>query len=283
MKVLVVAHVFYTAIWLDLRACIDVIRATGECRLIVTHSSNGEDWGQWQQQNCPEAELRLSDNYGYDIGPFIQVLNSVELAEYDYVVKLHTKRTLAKSVKLPLANVAGGEWRQLLLRFCSTEEHWKSSLECLNHSRVGMVADARVIFSMIEDPAQFPRQGVDAAARQAGLPWCDDYHFVGGSMFAVKASLLKPLQHKFQATQFVSQNDHSVSFAHAVERLFGYAVEAQGMAVADFMGRGKGFRRLCRFRKFLYNEYWSEDHRFLQVFGVRFLCLQRKNKEKNNV
>lgn len=283
MKILIVAHVFYPEVWPELRRCIDVIRATADCRLVVTHSADRSEMEALIRQGGFDAELRQTGKFGYDIAPFLQVIDSVDLGEYDYVVKLHTKRTLGQSVKLPLKNVAGDEWRRMLLEFCHTEENWQSSLDMMRRPRVGMVADARVIFSMADDPAHFPRQGVDAAARQAGLPRRENCDFVGGSMFVVKASLLKPMQNKFSSNQFVSPNDHSLSFAHAVERLFGYVVEAQGETIADFKGRGAGFRYLCRLKKFLYSDYFSEKHHFVHIFGMRVLCLKRINKGKKNV
>ena len=44
----------------------------------------------------PDAKIIKVDNKGYDIWPFLQVLNFVDLKNYDYILKIHTKNFRSK-------------------------------------------------------------------------------------------------------------------------------------------------------------------------------------------
>ena len=65
---------------------------------------NGCDWDLYVTMNNlnpvtmslvravkPDAHFVETDNIGYDIWPFISIIKSVNLADYDLVMKLHTK------------------------------------------------------------------------------------------------------------------------------------------------------------------------------------------------
>ena len=39
-----------------------------------------------------DAQIMMVDNRGYDLAPFLKVLQSVSLDDYGYVIKLHTKQ-----------------------------------------------------------------------------------------------------------------------------------------------------------------------------------------------
>ena len=40
----------------------------------------------------PQATIWQTPNFGYDIGPFIDFLHKIKFDNYDYILKIHTKR-----------------------------------------------------------------------------------------------------------------------------------------------------------------------------------------------
>ena len=49
------------------------------------------------QKEFPQSQIWIVENRGYDIGPFIDFLHHINLDDYEYVLKLHTKRKLKGS------------------------------------------------------------------------------------------------------------------------------------------------------------------------------------------
>ena len=41
----------------------------------------------------PNSKIWVVENRGYDIGPFIEFLHRIDLKDYEYVLKVHTKGT----------------------------------------------------------------------------------------------------------------------------------------------------------------------------------------------
>ena len=59
-----------------------------------------------------------------------------------------------------------------------------------------------------------------------------DLHFVAGTMFFVRAKLLRPfLKYKIEDFAISDKSIHDNTLAHVLERLFGLAVTAQGYKI----------------------------------------------------
>lgn len=97
MKILIHAHIYYPEMWEELRRNIIVITQTAECELYITLVKACPEIAEAAKKlPCP-AHIILVENRGYDVGPFIHVLNQADLKQFTYVVKLHTKRDITTS------------------------------------------------------------------------------------------------------------------------------------------------------------------------------------------
>ena len=85
--------------------------------LYVTICEENEESKNKILQLKPDAKIIKVENIGYDIWPFIQVCRMVNLDDYDYVLKIHTKNYRAKSHLFKEANVKikGYSWRDDLV------------------------------------------------------------------------------------------------------------------------------------------------------------------------
>lgn len=267
MKVVVVAHVFYPEVWPELAVC---IRNVGACDLVVTYVD--EESVAEARRDFPSARFIRCENRGYDVWPFVKALKVLDLDRYDLVVKLHTKRNIERAHVFAIGGTRlnGSAWRDRLLGFVKTPEAWAKTLAAFGDPQVGMVAGRQVVFGRKEsgkecyDAAVHElREKFAISARRGGL-------FVGGTMFAVRAVLLRPFaDFPFTAEMFaVSCGHESTTYAHLMERMFGLAVSGQGFRIGGFDGSVRLHRFWVVFRRFLFDSRRSERRRSIRICKI---------------
>ena len=259
MKVVVIAHVFYPEFWPELAACIRTVGT--DCDLFVTFVD--EAAVAEVRRDFPAARFIACENRGYDVWPFLKVLQEIPLADYDLVVKLHTKRDVTgELLVLNHAWVGGPAWRERLLAFVATEAAWRKTLRRFGDPCVGMVADRHLVFCGDTLPAAADGGTFDRAReefrRLTGFAVPEGAEYVAGTMFAARPTALKSLLvRRFAASTFEPSAGHRCeTYAHLMERMLGFSVVAAGLRIAAFNGSlawrrryyGRGpFGKLCRF------------------------------------
>lgn len=223
------AHVFYPELWDELASCIRNFQVY-PYDLFVTTPHSDETLKRRILSDFPDADYRVLENRGYDVGPFMEVLNSLDLGKYDFIVKLHTKRDYNGIVNL--RHFKGSEWRNRLLDFCSSPENLSRTLDTFDKNpQVGMLSHGSLLTDVgdfLEDTSV--RQSADMLLEDMGLT-PRGHRFVAGTCFIVRTSLIKPLVGRFKLSDFTAGGDHRCSLAHILERLFGYLVSAQGCQI----------------------------------------------------
>lgn len=239
MRTLVAVHVFYPQFLDELAACVGNIDGVRD--VIATYV---DDAVADRIRACiPEARLLRCENCGYDVWPFLRALGTVRLADYDCVVKLHTKRDVTDDFRYDFNHTVfnGRAWRDYLLSFVRTPQAWRRTAARLSASGVGMVADRHVILRRRDVPIARTRESFDAAMSFLGL---DDPgvrahgQYVAGTMFAAKPAALAPLlARRIAAEMFEPPAGHKTeTFAHVLERAFGLSVTAAGMRLVAASG-----------------------------------------------
>ena len=232
--ILVCVHLFYPEMWPELKKCVLNV-ANYPFELYVTMVKHALDVEEDILQTFPKAHIQIVENRGYDCGPFIEVLNQVDLDLYSYVVKLHTKRDLRLGAYFGAFDVSGVKWRRYLLNFCATQENFEKTLQAFKqYPRLGMVDDFR-LFSHNKKSDLFAHQRALELLQKLNLK-TKSFTFVSGTMFVCRAKLLKPLQKlklKLSDFEISSANVHGGQLAHAMERLLGYVVAAQNFVIGD--------------------------------------------------
>lgn len=197
----------------------------------------------------PEAEQKIKtfkadthiiklENRGYDVGPFLEVLRSVNLDNYDYVLKIHTKGVEASNyTRINGRRFDNKLWGSLLFdALLESEEQVETDLRKLEKAGTGMLSSAYLVSDDKNLYQQFLPK-INKILKSSGLPQTDKFKFVAGTMFWVKAKLLKPLQ-KYGLADF-EVTDGKIkegTEAHCFERLFGALAEAQGYKVSGVYG-----------------------------------------------
>ncbi|MBO5039342.1 MAG: hypothetical protein J6C85_07830 [Alphaproteobacteria bacterium] len=177
-------------------------------------------------QLYPDAVIIPTPNAGYDIGPFIEILHHIDLNQYSYILKLHTKRREKISyAKLNRKRYDTALWRKILLNeLIGSKEIVLSNIEELNkNDTIGMIGPTPLIVEEKNELTEFAQ-----CAASLGLSLTEPLTFVAGTMFFIKSSLLKPFLN-YQISDFAPTEAaiHDKTLAHTMERMFGLAVTAQ--------------------------------------------------------
>ena len=219
--VLVHCHIYYSELWKELKECIQSIPPYS-FKLYVTLVEKHQDIIEDIIHTFPTATIELVENRGYDIGPFADIISKVDLNQYSYVVKIHTKRDVPKGALLNYFDISGSKWRNYALDFISDTDKFRRCIqEFEKNDNLGMISNYRLILN---------EEYYDKKARLETVKLLQNlgykkvsYCFVAGAMFIVKAELLKPLQKlqlKIKDFDF-PDSKHSSSLAHVIERFLG--------------------------------------------------------------
>ena len=229
-------HVFYPELLEELVACIhniETVCGEEQVDVVATCPFGRDDVRERIMEQLPAAQLVEVPNAGYDVGPFFEFLDRIDLDDYDYVIKLHTKRDKPLDW-VNFRRFKGGEWRQALLSFCSTVEAVRKSIRAFERNpRLGVVADRRVMDPSGIAQGDFGWQEVGVLRRLGFSP--TRHTFVYGTMFMMRASLLKTVQHKVHLSDFHVVERPHVDYGLAIEWEMALPVlaEVQGFYVSD--------------------------------------------------
>lgn len=231
---LVNIHLYYDFLYKELKQCLLNIKDYNEIDLYVTLPKHMEEIENDIKSSFDNVNIIIAENLGYDVAPFVDVLSRVNLDDYSYVIKLHTKRDVPSSASRFWFK--GAKWRNMLLKFVKTKENFKRVLDRFeNDGTIGMHGPVTSTFNFITDD----KIGHKESNRFIQNNICKNkryYRFVAGTMFMVKAELLKPIQKlNLKYTDFdvpdVSHED--CQLAHMLERAFGYLVYSSGYRITD--------------------------------------------------
>lgn len=162
-------------------------------------------------------------NRGFDIGAFVHVLNLVDLSNYEYIVKLHTKRTMGRFIYRGL-NLSGDSWRNRLVSFISSPEQFNRCLSIFQmRSDVGMIAHHELITPIDEDEDTYSMERQKRIISDRGWEYIP-YYFVAGTMFMARSECFILLAKEFTIHDFPTSERGVQQLAHVLERLIGYFV-----------------------------------------------------------
>ncbi|MDD3155585.1 MAG: rhamnan synthesis F family protein [Victivallaceae bacterium] len=284
MKILVHIHVYYPQLWPELAEA--VARIEESMQLYVTIVREDSILQAQIQKAFPQAHVLLVENRGYDVGPFCAVLAQVDLREFDYLVKLHTKRDLPgffNAEEIPYKMfvnrypVYGRRWREYLLSFLSSGESFHRCLSAFEEDpKLGMTGNFRLILDARDNDREAYAEASELLAK-ANLK-SDDFRFVAGTMFVARARLFEALKRmNFSAEDFAAtRRSDTRSLAHLLERVIGGIICAQGYEVRDAFTPEEERKRAFPwvwyghklFRFFFQMRVTHSGHRMIKVFKI---------------
>ncbi len=182
-----------------------------------------------------DTRFIVTENVGYDIWPFIKVIKAVNLDDYDYILKLHTKN---RNETVNLINGLGlkdYQWRDNLVDPLLKKK--KSFLKCLEYFRkypdIGLIC-SHLQYKKISGGLTEDLTALDNELKRLGLN-VKDKKFCAGTMFIARSAPYKLFQNDglIDIGLFSDiPHSHSIgSMAHVYERILTMVVNAAGYKV----------------------------------------------------
>lgn len=277
--ILAVAHVFYPELWNELQRCLLNMRPY-PVDLYISITEENLELRKRIEQTFPNAIIMVVENKGYDIAPFVSVINRVDLDKYDLIVKIHSKRDIPFDITLNGYNLSGARWREAGTSFLQSPRCFKKCVKIFKQNKkLGMTADHRLILN--NEPSDIRAlKNLPQLLQKANLPR-GAFAYAAGTMFMARAAAFKPLQQLNIKTGMFKKADptHRTSdLAHTLERFMGCMILAQGMELKDIYTPCQNVYKLKRFtvalrRFFFRTKVTPKGIKKIKVFGLTVLRL----------
>lgn len=237
-KLLIHVHIYYPERWEELKNCIQNFE---DYDLMVTLAEHLTDFDSCIKQDFPHAQIYFVPNRGYDIAPFLYILKKVDLDEYEFILKLHTKRFVPDDIHVNNYLVSGDRWKNYLLEpFRSLKQMNKNYALFSKDKKLGCISQYKCVMPFRRDKVlkNFLAYNNDEMIKGS--------FFVAGTMFLARAFLLKEFQSlKYDFDDFEKPQKEAFHLAHYLERFLGYSMYRQGYTVKPYDYRNK-ILGLCR-------------------------------------
>ncbi len=247
--------------------------------LFVTMPNDNRSVKQKISAFKPNAQIWIVENRGYDVAPFIDFLNKINLDMYDYILKLHTKGTSwSQCTKLNKLCISNHDWARLMIEaLIKDKETVTNNLRLFQEnpevamigSETCLTSDNQCFQNMIKE--------INAVLLKLNIPTTTTCSFIAGTMFMARSPIFKPLQYQFQPSDFPITNGHvkDGTLAHVFERIFGILAcqgnnRIQGIGNENWIKFKSALNTIMRF--FYQNKKTEEKH----IIKVLKICIYKK-------
>lgn len=265
-RILIHVHIYYKEMWPELQSCLSNIIKDNQYDLYVTMVEKHKDLIDEIKAFYPRVNIEIVENKGFDIAPFIYVINKVNLDNYDLLVKMHTKRDVPiASFKFNGFYLGGKKWRECLLGFCKTPNNWKKSVALLKRDDVSMVSKYQLLTKVDTSIENDLLMDIE---KRLGLKHIPNQIFVSGTMFVCKANIFKPLQNKINVDEFLpTSRDGKDRLPFLCEVLFG-CLNRNGRIVSYDGKSGYMEKFLIAISSFLYRHKITDTKESIKILGI---------------
>jgi GT2 family glycosyltransferase len=226
-KIAIIAHVFYIDLWKEIADYLDALTIPYDIFVTVPEGMKESDTLKIFSTH-PEAFVYMTQNKGRDVLPFLHVMGIIPESSYTYVCKLHTKKTGSS----PL----GHTWRKLLYFDLLGSQKLVNDIITLfdTNDDIGIVTGQNTILDS-QRYAYGNSDKIDLLAEKTNIIYDQNYLFPAGTMFWIRASLLKSMVDLFKNNQLIFEEEKGQkddTLAHAIERFFGILAQANHLKIA---------------------------------------------------
>ena len=237
LGIAVALHLHYVDLWSEIETLLRRWRTP--FTLFVTLTADDRELAARARSAFPNVVVRVVDNHGRDVRPFLTLLEEGAFDPFELVCKIHGKRSLGGE-RLP---IFGDVMRRAAFLDLIAEDRQVQAIvrRFADDPRLGLVGPRRFLSASRPDAPRDAvgppnRQNVEALAARMGAPIRDDdFDFFEGTMFWTRPRALAPLRRLGLAADAFAPEAGQVDGAleHAVERLFNHAARVAGFRVAD--------------------------------------------------
>ena len=224
-RILVVLHFFYPDLWPVVRTYLENL-APYDWDLVVTYPQDLLPETELAALRAfrPDARLVPCRNAGFDVGPFVEALNGVELDDYDIVFKVQTKGCGRLERFIYGQVFKGADWFHNLFDGILGGPVVHEAVSALMSGTCALVAAENLI---VRDPKHKCNYVRKFCAERA-WPFVEGYRYVAGTCFAVRSETLRPLKALgLSLADFADTARGRFSLAHALERWMCFAADGR--------------------------------------------------------
>lgn len=241
-------HIYYPNLWNEIKQCIQNIYPY-PFDLFITMVKPHKAVINDIKLSFPSGNLRIVENRGYDVAPFVEIINNVDLNNYSYIIKLHTKRDTDPNTLINHFDLSGSRWRNYAFDIVSSSKNVQKCIKAFKTDpQLGMITNYRLIIEKDRADLISIERAKELLAK-ANLPQ-KTLSFAAGTMFMTRANLLYPLKElhlKSEDFEVSKPNCHSSTLAHAIERFLGYIITAQNKKISDVLTKFQYSHGIFRF------------------------------------
>lgn len=267
-KVLVHLHLYYLD---QLDYMLKKLKNINSCDwdLFVTMTKQDEKAIQKLKDFKPDVHIIQVEDKGFDIWPFLQVLNLVDLDNYDDILKIHTKKYRKKKDFYGRGNA----WRNYLIdALLGSRKQFQKNIHLMQMDKsVGLIGSRATLATMgcteKDDSILF-----DEMCQNHGIP-ISKGRFIAGTMFLVRAKCfqrIKDMNFKSEDFHHIQQTSGRTTTAHTLERLLSRIVEIEGYKITTV--RSWKYSSICTIRRVLKT-----------IFSISNLPRKSENEPKTKV
>ena len=186
----------------------------------------------------PNSHIWIVENRGYDIGPFIEFLHHINLENYSFIMKLHTKNNkTGHNTYLNQHWLSRKLWFELLIKALlgSPNIISKNIMAFKKNPKLGMISSKYVITSDYPTYAiMLPK--INSIMKKLNYAPISKLTFVAGTMFIARSYLMQRIKDNFTINDFAptDSNVKDGTLSHVLERIFGAITIASGYTIKGF-------------------------------------------------
>ncbi len=251
--------------------------------LWVTITEENNETIQKIKQFKPDANILKVENRGFDVYPFIQVLNKINLDDYIWVLKIHTKNYREKSYISPNNIIyTGFGWRNDCIKpLIGNKFIYLKNKFYMRNKKTGIIASKNMLtkYEHIKN-IKITRE----ILKRLNIKYNHDKLYPAGTMFFIRSNLLKPLltlNLKKEDFPEIQNTGNVGTTAHAIEIIIGYMCEnkaIKGVYTIEYY-LTKKFKKILTNLFSVNNIYKTNGtvHKSIAILGLKF---KFKNKKK---
>jgi GT2 family glycosyltransferase len=227
-RIAIVIHLYYPDLWEEIEAYLSKIVMGYDLFITVPpHITDTELLPLFESQ--PNIHLYMTENRGRDVLPFLQIMKLIGINTYDYICKMHSKKTKGSAL--------GQVWRKLLyydlIGSSKIVEDIVNTFD--SNPKVGMLTGKNTIL----DSQRYTygnNDNIKHLAELTGMIYDEYYLFPAGTMFWTRPEIIAPIvklfnEDKLDFEEEAGQTENTL--AHAIERFFGVITQVQDKEIIE--------------------------------------------------
>ena len=220
----IILHIHYTEIWHEIEEYLNNLDSFGFDLYITTTNTNNNIIENIIKK-YPKANIKLVENRGRDILPFIDTFREINKLNYSYICKIHSKKSEYRKDGDNIRN-------ELYSSLLGSKDTIKTILETFNDTKIGIVCNKKYLIAHTEHNMTYDTKITNDLARLVGFNF-EYSKFPAGSMFWFRPNAFKNLE-KIEANYFdIEDGLTDGTTAHGVERIFGLLCVENNLTIKE--------------------------------------------------